>query len=246
MNTKEQRLLLSAAQASEPLPPKVGMIVLSTDQTCEQDFGRLRQCYIDQGLATFDYYVNRLEFHNPIIKENLCAMLPEISNSVAKILPEQSLDAVVFNCTSASALLGDDVIINAIHKVQPQSCVLTTAQASVQHILASGYRKVSLLTPYNASVSRCLADYFQDNGLQVISLNYLDIEDDQAVARLDEWQIIEAAKAATANNADALFISCTATRAASILTKIEAETAKPCFSSNHSTFVQTLCALGLN
>ncbi len=173
-------------------------------------------------------------------------MLPEISATVGEILPGEVLDAVVFNCTSASALLGDKAVTATIRKIQPDAAVLTTASASVQHILSAGHQKISLLTPYNLDVSRYIVDYFQANGLQIASLSYLDIDDDRDVGRLEANQILEAAQAATAPDADALFISCTATRAAEILPEIEATISKPCFSSNHSTFMQILRAVGLN
>jgi maleate isomerase len=90
-----------------------------------------------------------------------------------------------------------------------------------------------------------LADYFERAGLNIISLNYMGIADDRDVARLTQRAIIDAACAAIDADVEAMFISCTATRAAQILPEIEQATGLPVFSSNHSSFWQTMRILKL-
>jgi maleate isomerase len=112
-------------------------------------------------------------------------------------------------------------------------------------LLAKGISKISLLTPYSKSVSQGLAKYFNDNGVDVVSLTYMDIKDDRDVARLSVESITAAAKAAVDPSAEALFISCTAMRVVEIRNDLEKELGIPIFSSNHSTFWQTMKAIGL-
>ncbi len=227
---------------SSPAPvPAVGMIVLSTDFTCERDFRDLAATHDLQ----FDLYVNRIHFQNPMTVYSLRAMLDDLTSVAADILPGYPLDAIVFNCTSASALLGDAAVRNAIQLGKPGVPVLTTAAAGVGHILQAGYKKISLLTPYNREISRGLADYFERGGLNIVSLNYMGIADDRDVARLTQSAIIDAACAAIDADVEAMFISCTAMRAAQILPEIEQATGLPVFSSNHSSFWQTMRILKL-
>ena len=64
------------------------------------------------------------------------------------------------------------------------------------------------------------------------------MSNDRDVAMLTANEIISAAKVATNDDADALFISCTAMRSAEIIPEIEAAIGKPVFTSNQATFDQ--------
>jgi len=193
----------------------------------------------------FDQYVNRIRFVNPMTQQSLSAMLDDLTAVTADILPSCPLDVVVFCCTSASALIGDQAIHDAILQSKPQTKVITTSAASVASLLAQGYKKVSLLTPYSESVSQGVANYFNENGVEVVSLTYMDIKDDRDVARLSAEAITVAAKAAVDPSAEALFISCTAMRVVEIKQELEKELGIAVFSSNHSTFWQTMKAIQL-
>jgi len=216
--------------------PTVGLIILNTDLTCERDFSMLKTA----SNLNFNQYVNRIAFTNPMTKHNLETLLDDISSVTADILPACALDVVVFCCTSASALLGDAAIHQAIQQSKPGSKVITTASASVLNMQRQGHKKISLLSPYSEMVSLGLADYFESNGLEIVSLTYMNMEDDRDVARLSAEAITVAARAAIDPSADALFISCTAMRVVEIKQYLEKHLNIPVFSSNHSTFWETM------
>jgi maleate isomerase len=221
--------------------PIVGLIVLSTDLTCERDFSMMAK----ENNLEFDQYVNRIRFVNPMTQQNLTSMLGDLTAVAADILPSCPLDTLVFCCTSASALIGEQAIQDAIWQSKPKTNIITTASASVASLLAKGYKKISLLTPYSKTVSQGVATYFNDHGLDIVSLTYMDIKDDRDVARLSVESITAAAKAAVDPSAEALFISCTAMRVVEIKTTLEKELGIPVYSSNYSTFWQTMKAIQL-
>ena len=101
---------------------------------------------------------------------------------------------------------------------------------------ARGFKKVSILTPYSEEVSSLLRDYLKRNGVEIASSMYMDMSDDRDVAMLPANEIISAAKAATHDEADALFISCTAMRSAEIIPEIESAIGKPCLYLKPSHF----------
>ena len=103
-----------------------------------------------------------------------------------------------------------------------------------------GCGNISLLTPYDASVSRSLADYFENGGLAVQNIAYMQVDDDRRVAALSRTAIIEAATAALDPRADALFISCTAMRAAELAHELEQMLGLPVCCSNDSVFHHTV------
>jgi maleate isomerase len=214
--------------------PSVGLIVLNTDFTFERDFVRL----YNEHQPEFDFYFNRIHFANPMTPHCLAAIEGDLTQVSNEILPGYDLDLVVFNCTSSSSILGDDAVKLAIQKSKPNAKVLTTSQAVVGNIMLKGINKISVLTPYNNDVSTLLADYLQRQGLEILSAMHMDMDDDRDVAMLPADEIIKAAKAAIHDDADAIFISCTAMRSAEIIPEIEAAIGKPVFTSNQATFDQ--------
>lgn len=234
MTIKSKQYHISKTLNRSSERPSVGLIVLNTDFTFERDFLRM---YTDQK-PNYDFYFNRIHFANPMTPESLAAIGDDLTEASAGILPNYDLDLVVFNCTSSSSIVGDEAIELAIKESKPTAKVLTTSQAVVENFKARGFKKVSILTPYSEEVSSLLRDYLQRNGVEIASSMYMDMSDDRDVAFLPPNEIISAAKAATHDEADALFISCTAMRSAEIIPEIEAAIGKPVFTSNQATFDQ--------
>jgi maleate isomerase len=214
--------------------PAVGLIVLNTDFTFERDFVRM---YSEQQ-PNYDFYFNRIHFANPMTPESLAAIGNDLTEVSAGILPGYDLDLVVFNCTSSSSIVGDDAIERAIQESKPTAKVLSTSKAVVANFKGRGFKKVSVLTPYSEEVSSLFRDYLQKNGIEIVSSMYMDMSDDREVAMLPADEIINAAKAAIHDDADAIFISCTAMRSAEIIPQIEEAIGKPVLTSNQATFDQ--------
>ncbi len=214
--------------------PTVGLIVLNTDFTFERDFVRM---YSEQQ-PNYDFYFNRIHFANPMTPESLAAIGNDLTEVSAGILPGYDLDLVVFNCTSSSSIVGDDAIERAIQESKPTAKVLSTSKAVVANFKGRGFKKVSVLTPYSEEVSSLFRDYLQKNGIEIVSSMYMDMSDDREVAMLPADEIIKAAKAAIHDDADAIFISCTAMRSAEIIPQIEEAIGKPVLTSNQATFDQ--------
>ncbi len=212
--------------------PTVGLIVLNTDFTFERDFVRM---YNEQK-PNYDFYFNRIHFANPMTPESLAAIEGDLTEVTAEILPNYDLDLVVFNCTSSSSIVGDEAIQIAIQKSKPTAKVLTTSQAVVRNAKQRGFKKISVLTPYSEDVSSRLRGYLQRNGIEIVSSTYMDMIDDRDVAMLPSDEIISAAKVAIHDDADALFISCTAMRSTEVISAIHEEVSKPIFTSNQATF----------
>src|SRR5690606_20794303 len=132
----------------------------------------------------------------------------------------------------ASVVIGDDEIAAAIHEAKPGVPVVTPPLAGVQGLRAAGARRISILTPYTVETSRPMAEYFLRHGFEIASFSCLGLEDDRDMARISQESLVELAAEATAPDAEALFISCTAVRAAGVAARIEARTGRPMISSN--------------
>lgn len=208
---------------------RVGLIILATDHTTEVDFQRM------VANERIGVYVSRIPYANPTTPENLRAMQPSLTSGAALILPDEPLDVVMYSCTSASVVIGDAAIMDAVHKAKPEAAVLTPTSAAVSALKAIGAKRISILTPYTLVTSQPMADYFIGHGFDIARLTYFDMVDDRKMARIAPEEFVAFAQEATVADSDALFISCTALRSAIAVPRIEAAIGKPVVTSNLAT-----------
>ena len=97
-----------------------------------------------------------------------------------------------------------------------------------------------MLTPYRAAVNRELGGYYRERGLDVLNVSGFDMDDDYAMTDIAPEAIVAAGIRATAADADALFISCTALRASEAVERIEQAIGRPVITSNQAVIWHAL------
>ncbi|MEO3386760.1 ectoine utilization protein EutA [Mesorhizobium sp. CAU 1741] len=219
----------AVALDERPLERRVGLVILATDHTSEVDFRRL------VASDRIGVYVARVAYANPTTPENLRAMQPSLSEAARLILPDEPLDALCYSCTSASVVIGDEVVQQALLAGKPGVPVVTPAAAAARGLKTLGARRISMLTPYTVETTRPMADYFLAKGFDLASVTCLGLSDDREMARIAPAELVRLAREATAQDADALFVSCTALRAASVAAEIEAAIGRPVVTSNQAS-----------
>ena len=234
-----KQLNLTLSLRNKTVPARIGLILLETDHTTELEFAR----HIPHDLV--GVYANRIPYANPTTPENLRKMTPLIGEKASQILPEADLDVVYYGCTSASFVIGDDVVAEHIRAAKANSTVVTPTLAAVAACHHLSVSKLAVLTPYLAQTSALLDPYMDAAGLSVVSHCCLGIEDDRIMAALDDKSLIHAAVAADHPDAEALFISCTALRAVEVVPALEARLGKPVITSNQAAIWHILRHLGL-
>ncbi len=208
---------------------RVGLVILATDHTSEPDFARM------VAGERIGVYVARIPYANPTTPENLRRMQPSLSAAAELILPGEALDALCYSCTSASVVIGDAEIEQALRAGKPGVPVVTPTLAATAGLRGLGARRISVLTPYTVETSRPMADYFQRQGFAIDRFTCLGFDDDREMARIALSEIVGLAAEATAPESDALFVSCTALRAASVIAEMEAAVSRPVVSSNQAS-----------
>ena len=214
---------------ARPLEKRVGLIILATDHTSEPDFRRM------VASERIGVYVARIPYKNPTTPENLRKMQPELAAGAALILPDETLDAICYSCTSASVVIGDAEIEAAIQSAKSGVPVVTPPMAGVRGLKALGAKKISIVTPYTVETSRPMAAYFAARGFDILSFTCLGFEDDREMARIAPTAIVELAREAMHAEAEALFVSCTALRGALAITGMEEAIGRPVVSSNQAS-----------
>ena len=212
-----------------PLEKRIGLIILATDHTSEPDYQRM------VASRRIGVYVARIPYANPTTPENLRKMQPALTAGAALILPDEKLDAICYSCTSASVVIGDVEIEAAIHAAKPGAPVVTPPMAGVRGLRALGAKKISILTPYTVKTTQPMVAYFAAHGFEIAGTTCLGFDDDREMARISPAALVDLARDAMADDADALFVSCTALRSALAVVAMEEAPGRPVVTSNQAT-----------
>ncbi|SCY93193.1 maleate cis-trans isomerase family protein [Paracoccus tibetensis] len=204
---------------------RFGLIALATDLTIEGDAARL----MPPGTRL---HVTRIAFDNPTTEENLRRTGPRLREAVDLLVPGVPLAGIGFGCTSASAVLGDQMDRLAGHR----GAVTTPMGGALRGLAALGARRVALMTPYLAATTDLVGDHFEAHGVTVLKRSSMGHADDRDMALLPEAEIVAMAEASDHPEAEALFMSCTALPALGLIERLEARLGKPVLTANQALF----------
>ena len=220
--------------------PKIGLIALASDYVIEKDFINVIK---DKNI---DFFVNRIECYNPLTSENLIKMSEKITEVTKDILPNEKIDCVVYGCTSGTIAAGYDSIEKKIKKAKPDAEVVTPSTASIKALKKLNINKVAIFTPYPKKLNDEVIEFFKKENFRITSNSYFDIESDIDIGKVDPEYLYDVLSKMDLNEADGLFISCTALPALSIIDKLEKKLGKIVLSSNQTLIWDTLEKIGEN
>ena len=218
--------------------PRVGLIALATDFTIEKDFISVIK---DQNI---DFFVNRIHCYFPLTSENLIKMSSTVTKVSEDILPNEKLDCVVYGCTSGTIAAGYENIKKKVNLAKPEAKVTTPSSAAINALRKMKVEKVAIFTPYSKVLNDEVIDYFKSENFEISSNAYFDILSDLDIGKVDEDYLYETLSKMDLGDADALFISCTALPALSIIDKLEKKLNKVVLSSNQVLIWDTLQSIG--
>ena len=203
--------------------PKIGLIALASDYMIEKDFISVIK---DKNI---DFFVNRIECFNPLTSSNLIKMSEKVTDVTKDILPNEKIDCVVYGCTSGTIAAGYDSIEKKIKIAKPEAKVTTPSTASIKALKKLNLDKIAIFTPYPKKLNDEVIDFFKQENFEITSNSYFDIASDTDIGKVDSEYLFDVLSKMDLKGADALFISCTALPALSIIDKLEKKNRKTCF-----------------
>ena len=220
--------------------PRVGLIALATDYMIEKDFLSVIK---DKDI---DFFVNRIECFNPLTSENLIKMSEKVTEVTKDILPNEKIDCIVYGCTSGTIAAGFNSIESKIKKAKPEAKVSAPSESSIKALKKLNINKIAVFTPYPKKLNDDVIEFFKDQKFSISSNSYFDISSDVDIGKVDPDYLYEVLSKMELNDAEALFISCTALPALSIIDKLEKKIGKFVLSSNQTLIWDTLEKIGKN
>lgn len=138
----------------------------------------------------------------------------------------------VYLCTSGSfvhGLAGEARLRDAM-EARGAVRAVTTSGALLEALEALGVRRVGVGTPYDRPLTTQLEAFLVEAGVEPVQLAYLGLAGN--IPRVSADTVRELARGACADDADAVFLSCTNLPTIDVLAELEDELARPVLSAN--------------
>ena len=226
-------------QFNKHIKPKIGLIALASDYMIEKDFHNVLKN------KNIDLFVNKIESYNPLNRKNLIKMSKNITKVTKDILPGEKIDCIAYACTSGTITAGYKSIKKKVNKAKPGAKLTTPSTSSISALKKFKIKKIAVFTPYPKMLNNEVVKFFEKNKFVVTSNSYFDISSDINIGKINNQYLFKVLSKMELNGAQALFISCTALPALSVLDKLEKKLNVMVFSSNQTLIWDTIKNLGV-
>ena len=204
---------------------RLGLIVLSTDETLESEARRVLAGHEANLLHA------RIPARTEVTPADLATMA-EAMTATAALLP-RGLCAVAYGCTSGATLIGPDRVAALIREAHPGVPVTDPMSAVIKALRALQVRRIAMVTPYVEAVAQPMRAHLAAHGIETVRALNFGEKTDRTVARITERSSERAILAAGAEGGiDAVFTSCTNLRSFGIIEAAESRLGLPVISSN--------------
>ena len=209
---------------------RVGLLIPSSNTVMEVDFHRNLPSSVTVHTGRMYLEVTTVE------GEEL--MLDQHTIPTTQVLATAKPDVVVFGCTSAGALRGNDYDAELCRRLTEVTGAPTISVIeSVRHELnATGGSTVAILTPYVDELNQRIQASVEADGFQVVAMHGMGITHNFDIAQVQPPQILQFAldKLGPRPPADILFISCTNFQGVAALSQLRELYGIPVVTSNQA------------
>lgn len=231
---------------------RIGMIVPSSNLTMETELPRMlmaREATIPEERFTFHSSRMRMKHVTP---EELARMNSqteraslELADARPHVITSACLVAIMaqgpaYHCRAEAQITG------VMEREGLDIPVVSSAGALLRGLEALGARRIAMVTPYMKSLTKLVADYLEDAGIEVLDALSLEVSDNLEVAQLDPTGLREHWRRVNTGDADALVLSaCVQMPSLPAIQPVEDEAGLPVLSAATATVFTVLTELGL-
>jgi maleate isomerase len=172
------------------------------------------------------------------------AEIEESAVQLLNLLP----DCLAYTDTSISFVrgVGFDREISKRIKARTGVVATTTSTAMVRALFHLGIKRVAAAAPYLAEVNESLVRFLADSGFSVVKMAGLDLATAEEMVGLSQDEISRLARRADVEEAQAVFVSCTALKTADVIEGLEEDLGKPVLTANQVTMWDALRMMGVS
>ena len=225
------------------LRKRIGLMVPSTNTTCEPDFYRAVP-------SDVTVHSQRMWLTNDGEGAASVDLMNADTKRGAEYLKTAQVDIVVYGCTTGSFYKGPGYDAELLEMIGETAGVpaVGMSPAVADAFRALDAKRISVATPYPNWINDQLRAYYESLGFEI-----LNVDGDPATAESghqaandqDPESVLEYVASVCRPDADVLFCSCAAWRSLEIVEEIERRVGIPVVTSNQAAIWATLKALGV-
>jgi maleate isomerase len=216
---------------------RIGLIIPSSNRMVEQEMVR----HLPPGFVAHIARLRMTGAHRVTIDE----LMPRVEETAATLI-DARCGVVAFHCTANSTgegLAGESKLLAALkHAGATQATTTATAIRHALEVLSA--RRIVLITPYSAHVTKEEAEFLNRAGFEVIYAQGLALKgsDEYCATPPPFWRdrAIEAARP----DADTYLLSCANMSVFPVIAEIEQRLDRPVVTSNQAVIFHALSLLG--
>ncbi len=229
---------------------RIGLLVPSSNTTIETELPEMLFNRARQTGERFTFHSSRAELLQ-VDKDSLDRMVADADRCVRE-LTDAHVDVLAYACLVAIMAQGQGAHVEAEERLArgaeangAPAPVVSSAGALVRGIEALGLRRVAIVTPYEESLTRLVADYIEGCGITVVDACSLSVTENVAVGRLDPMNLVGIARELDLSTADGVVLSaCVQMPSLPAISLAERELGLPVLSAATATTYEILSALG--
>lgn len=217
--------------AAQDKPRQMGLVTLETDLTIEDE---LRFFLGGSAPLSASLLHTRIAMDDEVTADTLTSMEGRFADTLALYPSNYHFDVIGYGCTSASLLIGEDRVQQLIKSRIDVDHVTTPITAAKRALDKLGAKNIGYLAPYISEISQQMCDNLTADGYPVLGAATFGEGRDSVVGCIAPAAILEAliTLAESTPDIDAIFVSCTSLKCASIIEAAEAKLGIPVISSN--------------
>ena len=212
---------------------QMGLIILETDLTIETEFRKFLS-QDENEKKDISLLNTRIPCDDKVTASNLSLMENRFSESLNLFPNNYEFDVIGYGCTSASLLIGDEKITKLVQSKVLTDNVTTPMLAVKKALKALGTNKIGYIAPYISEIAHKMCFHLSQAGFEVVKAATFAEDRDSVVGVITPKSIFNAIETLIdqSDNVEAIFISCTSLKCASIISLAEEKFGLPILSSN--------------
>jgi maleate isomerase len=223
---------------------RIGIIVPSTNTTCEEEFRQIAP----QGISIHTARVYNPEAKSEEEKEaTLMRMNQEVERAAREVAGVEP-DVILYGCTTGSFLKGPGYDLEVESKISSTTGIpaLTTTTAVVEALRVFNLKRIGMATPYTSGTASKEKVFLEKviPGLKVVSEKNLEIISNLTRGRLSPSTAYQAAREIDSPEVEGIVISCTNWRTIEVIELLENDLGKPVITSNQASMWLALKKMG--
>ena len=231
---------------------RIGMIVPSSNLTMETELPRMlraREEVVPEDRFVFHSSRMRMKHVTPEELVRMNAQTERASLELADARPHVVTSACLVAIMAQGAgyhCHAEAQITGVMQREGLDIPVVSSAGALLRGLEALGARRIAMITPYMKPLTKLVAAYIEDAGIEVLDALSLEVSDNLEVAQLDPSGLRDHWRRVDTSDADALVLSaCVQMPSLPAIQPVEDEAGLPVLSAATATVFTLLTELGL-